>query len=71
MSKTSHALIQRAIAQRAQMEGQAILLQAVTKAYADGMIELAYAEGHITDAEHDDYRTQLVVIGKRMGVPHA
>ena len=68
MSKTSHALIQRAIGQHLLQEGQPVILQAVTKAYADGMIELAYAEGLITDAEHDDYRTQLVVIGKRIEV---
>jgi hypothetical protein len=68
MSRTSHALIQRAIAQRAQMESQAILLQVVTKAYADGMIELAYAEGHITDAEHDEYRAQLAALGARQAV---
>jgi hypothetical protein len=53
------------------MEGQPILLQAVTKANADGMIELAYAEGLITDAEHDDYRAQLASIGKRMEANHA
>lgn len=68
MSRTSHALIQRAIAQRAQMESQAILLQVATKAYADGMIELAYAEGHITDAEHDEYRAQLAALGARQAV---
>jgi len=71
MSKTSHAMIQRAITQRAQMEGQPILLQVATKANADGMIELAYAEGLITDAEHDDYRKQLAVIGNRQAVAHA
>lgn len=68
MSKTSHALIQRAIGQHLLQEGQPVILQAVTKAYADGMIELAYAEGLITDAEHDEYRAQLAAIGARQAV---
>ncbi|SDG86547.1 hypothetical protein SAMN05216588_101234 [Pseudomonas flavescens] len=58
MSETSRRLIRRAIADLARSQCASVQHRAINFAYATGMIELAYAENLITDAEHDDFRRQ-------------
>ena len=58
MSETSRRLIRRAIADLARSQCASVQHRAINFAYATGMIELAYAESLITDAEHDEFRRQ-------------
>ena len=61
-------LISQAIGKLLLAADQPILIQAMAKEYADGMNQLAYATGLISDAEFDDYQAHLIVIGKRQGL---
>ncbi|WP_322979157.1 hypothetical protein [Pseudomonas sp. C11] len=66
-NKAKH-LIAQAIGKLAMTVDQPILIQAMAKEYADGMNQMAYATGLITDAEFDDYQAHIVAIGKRNGL---
>lgn len=61
-------LISQAIGKLLLAANQPILIQAMAKEYADGMNQLAYATGLISDAEFDDYQAHIVAIGKRSGL---
>ncbi len=61
-------LISQAIGKLVLAADQPILIQAMAKEHADGMNQLAYATGLITDAEFDDYQAHIVAIGKRNGL---
>lgn len=52
-------LIRRAIADLQRSVSGTIFERAVNTAYAKGMIELAYAEGLLTDAQYDDFNRQV------------
>lgn len=61
-------LISQAISKLVLAINQPILIQAMAKEFADGMNQLAYATGLISDAEFDDYQAHIVAIGKRNGL---
>lgn len=52
-------LIRRAIADVQRSVSGTVQERAVNTAYAKGMIELAYAESLITDAQYDDFNRQV------------
>lgn len=52
-------LIRRAIADVQRSTSGTHFERAVNTAYAKGMIELAYAESLITDAQYDDFNRQV------------
>lgn len=58
MSETSRRLIRRALADLERSQCASVQHRAINYAYATGMIELAYAESLITDAEHDAFRRE-------------
>lgn len=61
-------LISQAIGKLVLAANQPILIQAMAKEHADGMNQMAYATGLITDYEFDDYQAHIVAIGKRNGL---
>ena len=52
-------LIRRAIADLQLSVSGTVLCRAVNTAYAKGLIEMAYAEALITDAQYDDFNRQI------------
>lgn len=52
-------LIRRAIADLQRSASGTVFERAVNTAYAKGMIELAYAESLLTDAQYDDFNRQV------------
>lgn len=52
-------LIRRAIADVQRSTSGAVLHRAVNTAYAKGMIELAYAEAMLTDAQYDHFNREI------------
>lgn len=53
-------LIRRAIADVQRSVSGTVFERAVNTAYAKGMIELAYAEGLLTDNQYDDFNRQVI-----------
>lgn len=59
MSSTGLHLIHRAIADLKRCTSGNVVHRAVNTAYAKGMIEMAYAESLITDAQYDEFNRQV------------
>ena len=52
-------LIRRAIADLQRSVSGTFMCRAINTAYAKGLIEMAYAEALITDAQYDDFNRQV------------
>lgn len=59
MSRYAQRLINRAIADLHRCTSGNTVHRAINTAYATGMIEVAYAESLLTDAEYDDLNRQV------------
>ena len=59
MSNTDLHLIRRAIADLQRCNSGNAVHRAINTAYATGMIELAYTESLLTDAQYDDFNRQV------------